>query len=233
MSKIHYSQMLLHEFRAALRDTPIAWVPIGLLEWHSDHLPLGTDVIRAEWVCNAAATKFGGVVLPALYCSCPGYSSFEGTLTFSPETAVRVASELAEQLEKVGFRAALFLSAHGGPAQNGFLDRVSAGFAGKMALLTLQIGKASRRGGHAGPFETSDVLAAAPDLVELARFQYPENPIKRYPLPPEQLRPKELVPWVWDKDVRQEASKEIGLDSLARILDYCADWLTEQGISVR
>lgn len=232
MSKIHYPQMLLHEFRAALEKTPVAWVPVGLLEWHGDHLPLGTDVIRAEWVCDAGATKFGGVVLPALYTSCPGYSSFEGTLTFPHETAVRVAAELAEQLEKVGFRAALFLSAHGGAAQVAFLDEVSTRFGGNMALLTLQIGKASGRGDHAGPSETSDVLAATPDLVDLSHFKFPENPINRYPLPVDQLWPAEQRPWVWRKDVRQEADKEIGLDSLARILEYCANWLAEQGIPV-
>ncbi len=231
--KIHYTQMLLHEFREALARCPVAYVPVGLLEWHGDHLPLGTDVLRAQWVCDAAARQLGGIVLPPLYTSCPGYSSFEGTVVFRHETAVQVGLELAQQLAKVGFRAALFLSAHGGQAQVAFLEELARRYDGPLALLALQVGRASGRGDHAGTSETSDMLAAAPELVDLSRFAYPENPIRRYEgVPAEQLWPAETRPWIWREDVRQAARREIGEDSLAKIVAYCRRWLEEQGISL-
>lgn len=35
---------------AALERAPIAWIPLGLLEYHADHLPNGTDASYAEIV---------------------------------------------------------------------------------------------------------------------------------------------------------------------------------------
>lgn len=228
--KIEYKDMLLHEFRTALEACPVAYVPVGLLEWHGDHLPLGTDLIRAEWICQAAATSIGGIVLPGLYASCPGYSSYEGTLVFSVDTAVQLSLELAAQLEKVGFRAALFLSAHGGPAQDEYLSRLNAEYRGRMQLLALQVGEPIKVGDHAGPFETSDMLAAAPELVDLSRFAYPENPIRQYPVAEEQLWPAEKRPWVWRSDVRTTASSEKGNANLAGIIAYCREWLSARGL---
>ena len=230
--KIFYKEMLLHEFRAALEACPVAYVPVGLLEWHGNHLPLGTDLIRAEWICEAAATNLGGVVLPGLYASCPGYSSYEGTLVFSVDTTVQLSLELATQLEKAGFRAALFLSAHGGPAQNQYLSRLNDEYGGSMDLLALQVSKPLQVGDHAGTYETSDVLAASPRLVSFDHFLYPENPIKRYPLADKELWPEEKRPWRWGSDVRATASSEIGEANLAGIIAYCREWLHGRGIGL-
>ncbi len=230
MKKIHYSEMLLHEFRAAMAAMPVAWVPVGLLEWHSEHLPLGTDVLRAEWCCSAAARAIGGIVLPPLYVSCRGYGSFEGTLIFSHDTAVQVGVELAGQLAKAGFRAALFLSAHGGQWQVAFLDDVARRYSGPMALLTLQISQASGHGDHAGVWETSDMMAARPELVELSRFNFPVQPIKQYQVPPETLCPSETRPWTWKDDWRPRAGAAQGQAGLDRIVTYCRDWLAQNGI---
>lgn len=52
----------------ARRDAcAVAYLPIGILEWHSLHLPLGTDALTVEGMCRACARKLGGVVFPALY----------------------------------------------------------------------------------------------------------------------------------------------------------------------
>jgi len=46
---------------------PLAYLPIGPLEWHGPHLPLGTDPLHAEAVARGAAEITGGVVLPTFY----------------------------------------------------------------------------------------------------------------------------------------------------------------------
>jgi creatinine amidohydrolase len=228
-----YTHLLLSEFRNILNRNPVAYIPVGLLEWHADHLPLGTDCLRAEAVCDIAAEQLGGIVLPVLYTSCPGYSSFQGTLVFSHDTAVAVALELCAQLEKVGFKAALFLSAHGGPAQRAFLADVATRYQGRMSVLALCLSVASGRGDHAGVFETSDMLAAAPHLVQLQLFAYPENPIVRYEIPPERLWPEESKPWIWRVDVRQQANAAIGEENTRRIVAYCRRWLAERGLPLK
>ena len=53
----------------ALNECPVAYVPLGTLEWHGRHNPLGCDMIKAESVCAAAARQSGGVVTPPLFLS--------------------------------------------------------------------------------------------------------------------------------------------------------------------
>lgn len=46
---------------------PVAYIPIGTLEWHGVHNPLGADTLQAEGLAILCARKGGGVVFPPLY----------------------------------------------------------------------------------------------------------------------------------------------------------------------
>ena len=43
MKKVNYEEMLPHEFEGAIRQFPVAYVPVGSLEWHGRHLALGNE----------------------------------------------------------------------------------------------------------------------------------------------------------------------------------------------
>ena len=47
-----------------MAEAPVAWVPLGALEFHAQHLPFGTDGFTAQAVVERAARQVGGVVLP-------------------------------------------------------------------------------------------------------------------------------------------------------------------------
>ena len=47
MRKVKYEELLPHEFEEALRQFPVAYVPVGSLEWHGRHLALGNDTLKA------------------------------------------------------------------------------------------------------------------------------------------------------------------------------------------
>jgi creatinine amidohydrolase/Fe(II)-dependent formamide hydrolase-like protein len=50
---------------------PIAYLPVGALEWHGSHLPFGTDGITVEHIAVRTAKQTGGVVFPPiLYGDC-------------------------------------------------------------------------------------------------------------------------------------------------------------------
>src|SRR5262249_7451476 len=51
----------------ARRQAPVVFVPVGPLEWHGPHMPLGTDGLHAWHVSIRAARQVGGLVLPALF----------------------------------------------------------------------------------------------------------------------------------------------------------------------
>lgn len=51
----------------ARRRCPVAYLPVGPLEWHGPHLPMGTDGMHAHWVAVEVARRVGGVVFPTYF----------------------------------------------------------------------------------------------------------------------------------------------------------------------
>ena len=43
---------------------PVAWIPLGAVEYHAEHLPFGTDGFTATAIVERAARGAGGIVLP-------------------------------------------------------------------------------------------------------------------------------------------------------------------------
>jgi creatinine amidohydrolase len=62
-----YEELTPTAFRKRLAQAPIAYVPLGTLEWHGEHLPLGSDGLQAKHFFEILAREVGGVVLPMLY----------------------------------------------------------------------------------------------------------------------------------------------------------------------
>jgi creatinine amidohydrolase len=65
--KVRYLDLLPDEFRARLAARPVAYLPLGTLEWHGEHAPLGSDALISSGLFERAALRFGGIVLPALF----------------------------------------------------------------------------------------------------------------------------------------------------------------------
>ena len=65
--KVRYDELLPHEFRKRLAERPIAYLPLGTLEWHGEHLPLGSDAIQSEGLMVECARRFGGIVMPPIH----------------------------------------------------------------------------------------------------------------------------------------------------------------------
>jgi creatinine amidohydrolase len=64
---LQYLELTPTEFRARLARAPIAYLPLGTLEWHGEHLPLGADAIQSHGFFLRLAAAAGGVVLPPLF----------------------------------------------------------------------------------------------------------------------------------------------------------------------
>ena len=59
------------EFRERRDAFPAAWLPVGTIEWHGTHLPLGLDGLKSEGLCIEGARALGGVVFPGMYYGDP------------------------------------------------------------------------------------------------------------------------------------------------------------------
>jgi len=103
------------EVRDLLRKTDMALIPVGSLEQHGLHGPIGSDFYSGLERAKLVAQKTDILVVPILFPGqSPYHMEFPGTITLSDETLERVYFEAAQSLIHHGFRRLIFLSAHSG-----------------------------------------------------------------------------------------------------------------------
>jgi creatinine amidohydrolase len=173
----------------------IALLPVGAVEAHGPHLPLSTDVVIAKAMAVAGARRlaargFTALLLPPLsYTAAPFAAAFPGTLSIRPETVEALLVDLAAALAARGLPLLGIANSHLDPAHLGALDAAAAAIRrqGRIGVAfpdltrkpwALRLGEEFKSGAcHAGRFEGSIVLAAAPHLVrEETRRGLASNP---------------------------------------------------------
>lgn len=166
---------------------PIAYVPIGCIEYHGPHLPLGVDGLTAHAVCTHAALASGGVVHPVSY-QANGCLDLPYTLTYPPSVVEGWARTVIEELHRRGAQLVVLLTGHGPLDLIHLLKRVSASYdaPGRRAygLCYLELNAARLTEpelgeptviDHASTIETSWILAHYPELVNLETLPEEED----------------------------------------------------------
>lgn len=170
----------------AVKRASIAYVPIGAVEYHGPHLPLGVDMVTAAGVCERACVQTGGVVLPPSYLAI-GTLDLPWTLCFSNRLVERWAEEIVDQLHSRGFAQVVLVTGHGPLDFVHLLKRVARSRSGKdksaYTACYLEFNAALLAGpeldeptviDHASTVETSWMLALQPETVDLRAL--PEEP---------------------------------------------------------
>jgi creatinine amidohydrolase len=67
MPTVQYELLRPQEIVRERLRLPLVFLPIGPLEWHGPHLPLGMDGLHAHTVAVETAQRTGGVVLPTYF----------------------------------------------------------------------------------------------------------------------------------------------------------------------
>ena len=67
MEKVRYHEMLPHEIVKRRKVFPAAFIGLGGLEWHGEHLAVGNDALKAEKLCELAAARSGGFAFPTVW----------------------------------------------------------------------------------------------------------------------------------------------------------------------
>ena len=67
MAEVRYQMLRPSQVVARRKECPVVYIPIGTIEWHGEHNPLGADTIQAEGLAILCAEKGGGLVFPPLY----------------------------------------------------------------------------------------------------------------------------------------------------------------------
>ncbi len=90
-------------------------LPVGCLEKHGQHLPVGTDVIHITEIAKRAAERETAVVFPTMYFGeKTGAGEFAGTVIFSAELRLQILRETCSEICRNGFDKILIYDGHGG-----------------------------------------------------------------------------------------------------------------------
>ncbi len=152
-------------------------IPVGSVEAHGLHLPLGSDNFVPEALCRRVEAHFPDrvLVVPTLaYGHSWTLSRWPGTISLSSRLVAAYAAEVGEQLAGWGMRNVVFVNGHGGnigPLTEA-MERVAE--VGSRAVVINwwldfrdDILKVTTETGHAGEDETSVMLAVRQDLVRM------------------------------------------------------------------
>jgi creatinine amidohydrolase len=154
----------------------VAVLPVGAIEQHGSHLPVGTDTIFAVDMASKIAEKIDGYLLPVI----PISSSIEhrkgkGTVYIKSETLALIVRDIAESLHFSGFQKLIIVNCHGGNwIIKPTIRRINRELANMQVILidsniashTFQeIFKNVNHDLHAGEVETSLMLDLHPEYV--------------------------------------------------------------------
>lgn len=159
-------------------------IPIGVMEKHGAHLPLGTDLYLAREYTLRAVKKEYAVVFPWYYFSQINEARQQpGTISYSPELIWKMLQETLDELSRNGFEKIILVNGHGG--NNAFLNYFGMAQLSETRDYSLYWFRPERNAelakqfeemthvdkddSHAGTHETSTMMAAEPDVVHLER----------------------------------------------------------------
>jgi creatinine amidohydrolase len=183
---MRWEELSVAEIETLDREATVLLLPLGSVEQHGRHLPVGTDSILAAAVSREAAKLIPRRVVvlpPPWYGLSQHHMRFAGTVTLRAETMMGLVEDIAQSVVAHGFRRLVLVNGHGGNA--GLVDVVSAklghqyyGRARVAGLTYFQLARdriaklrlSSTGGmGHACEFETAMMQYVRPDLVDMKR----------------------------------------------------------------
>jgi creatinine amidohydrolase len=163
-----------------------AWalLPVGSTEAHGPHLPLNVDVVIAQEVCRRVGQQLETVEFPAVAYSLTDFAApFAGTVSLGAETAKALLVGVLRGIGRAGFSRVAVINHHLEPAHfkvvHAAATEAATGASFRVVVPDHRrkptgplLGDEFMHGGsHAGTYETSLVMAAAPSLVDEAARQ--------------------------------------------------------------
>lgn len=179
-----WEELTSSDFEIAVKQSEgVCIIPMGVIEKHGQHLPLGTDVFTSRESALRAAQKEYAIVYPFYFAG----QIFEamhqpGTIAYSPDMLYNLLEETCREISRNGIKKIIFVNGHGGNTY--FLQYFCQTQLAKerdysLYLFTPSVDaetqkvissmRKSKTGGHADEGESSTMLAIRPDLVKMER----------------------------------------------------------------
>lgn len=195
--RIRWADLLPEEFLKRQALLPAVYLPLGLCEPHGHIAPFGLDTIKADYLCDEAARRFGGIVAPT-----QGYQVHEtgyhapwlkevmGTVNprlgaLPPDVIYRTFLFQLRAFVNAGFRLVIAISGHHGGNQVD-LRMVAREFCAEYPITVHvhsdpELVEGQFPGDHAGRYEISQLLYLRPDLMDMSRVgRVNSDPLGRF-----------------------------------------------------
>lgn len=247
MRKIYWQDLSSVELDRLIDTDPIVIIPVGSVEQHGPHLPVGVDSIIATEIAYRVAcrisTSYSMIVTPTIWAGlAEHHMGHGGTLTLSLDTFMANIGDICYSLDRRGVRRIVLLNGHGGnsAALVALSDKLGSRLSAIVASVTYfelaakQMGKLLDHQDsleHACEVETSIMLAIRPDLVDM-------DALKSIDLTPRPAPEGRLYRWRpishWSEHgvlgYPQAATAEKGAAILTCAVEECAEAITAPGL---
>lgn len=184
-----WESLTAQQFPAAIiqsKETCI--IPMGCMEKHGEHLPIGTDMIVARNVARLAAEIEPAVVFPDYYFTQIHEAKHQpGAVAISGKLLMELLENVCDEIARNGFKKIVFFNYHGGnesflhfylqlmlEKQKPYVCYWLRGYCSPEFHAIWDKLKESKEDGHAGESETSIIQQLNPELVNMEAL--PENP---------------------------------------------------------
>jgi creatinine amidohydrolase len=166
------------QIEAALAERSLIYLPLGTIEWHCHHLPVGLDALTAHALCLAAAERTGGLVWPVLYYGTGGgHGAFPWTVMMPTGDEIQgLLWFTLRRLSELGVAEVVLFSGHFADEQLALIGSFAVDWNGQgrnPRLRSLSVNQAALPGfppDHAGLFETTLLKGIDAGLVDMARL---------------------------------------------------------------
>ena len=161
-------------------------VPIGVLEAHGPHLPLGTDFLIPEGIALEIAPKIKALISPAIHTGVVrSLTWYPGSCGIEPETFESLVYEFLSGLSRHGFKYFVILNGHGSgdhltslrnALRRLWIERSRWTILVNWWIYARNLTKKiyGKMGGHAGTDETAMIYFYHPDCVVMSQYDSKE-----------------------------------------------------------
>jgi len=172
-------EMTPQEITDAVKEADTVVVPVGSVEQHGPHLPVGTDTLIPMTVAKRVAERAKVLVAPPVYYgNSLSMVDMKGVFTVTPDTMASLLLDLCKSFSKQGFKKIVFINGHGGNKQVlSFIGQKARMDTGALIvridwwdIAAEEILKiCEKEVVHADEGETSMMLACRPELVDMTK----------------------------------------------------------------
>ncbi len=223
-----FEEIVGFEVAQAVSNCALAILPLGSLEFHGPHNPLGADSIIVSGIAEHVAVHTNALLFPTIkFTQCPAYTAhFTGTMSVRPEVMTMYYEDMLRNILQLGLRRVFVLNGHDaniGPGRGAMAQVANEvkgaallfaswwEFLSKETLKNLGLFHQANGGhGHGGPLETSAVAAFRPDLIHLDKARDLPEPPDLSGGAPYFLQKSEAPDWPGYSGKVSEASAEKG-----------------------